>query len=232
MPKAVYLERFAKPLICLDSSATIEAIQTKMFSTGVSTIPLISRGLKRNDHVVRRKTIWSWMYRNGGATPRLEDVREPALPEVETGVSLATAMEKLDGSSAVLIRNGKVFTHFLSPRVVANALRDYSEKFLVIEDLEIKINKRLALVSREEIAESLDNYDVDLSKLTFSHYHKIFSKLWEKLVIEPFDKKLTLQLIDRVREYRNAVMHFRLDDSGEGEASSIELLNLLKHQNP
>lgn len=246
MQTVANIEDYAKPLVFVNSSASLEAIQTIMLSKGVSHVPIINtnHGRSINAKVVRRKTIWAWRYRNSGANPTLDDVREDALPEVNRSDSLASALKVLDGKSAMLIRGEDgSFTHFLSPRVVANALRDYSEKFQVLEQLEKVIRECLKVIPSKDLANAvkfegekggghegkatLGSQSVDLEKLTFAQYQLAFGRLWGKLGKDYLYKKIVLSQMESVREYRNEVMHFRLKDNAGGRTKAKELLGLL-----
>jgi len=225
--------------VFVETGATIDKIQTVMMANEVSHIPILSGGGHRNEYVVRRRDIWLWVYKHGGAAPALKDVREGPLPFVEHNDTLSTAMRRLASDSAVLIRGAdKRFTHFLSPRAVADALRDYSEKFRVIEQLETAIRYRLGRLNNKELAEavsfsadSINQNEVDIESLTFAQYHLAIGRLWSKLNLDYLDRKSVLSLMDTVREYRNDVMHFRLEDNEDHFSKAVKLLNLLKVDN-
>jgi len=242
MQTVACIEKYAKPLIYLDSSALLKDIQTIMFSKNVSHIPIIdeNHGQYTNAYVIRRKTIWSWMYRNDGASPTVGDVREKPLPVVNRDDSLASAMKDLVGVSAVLIRGDDGdFTHILSPRNVADALRDYSEKFQVIEQLEGALRRRLSSFSGEDLANAvrfkseqpLESGEmpetVSIDSLSFDKYEQAFGRLWAQIGLTYLDKKFVLRLMNTARRYRNEVMHFRLQGNEEGLEAVKELLGLL-----
>ena len=236
MQTVANLMSYMKELVYVDKGDTIDRIQTVMMAKKVSHIPILSDKGQRNEHVVRRKDIWEWMSKHGGATPALKDVQKGPLPFVEHNEPLSLAMRKLASDSAVLVReaDGR-FTHFLSPRAVADAFRDYSSKFSVFERLETVIRKRLRQLPNKELAEavsfskdSIRQSTVDIERLTFAHYNLAFGRLWSKLNLEHLDRKTVLHLIESVQDYRNAVMHFRLEDNEDRLSIAIELLNLLE----
>lgn len=222
--------RFSREVIYVDSSASIEAIQTRMIANEVSHIPIIDNNGKKNIGLVRRKNIWLWMLKNGGKVPSVKDVKEDPLPVVKIDEPITSAMKKLNGTSAVLILgSNKCYSHFLSPRVVAKALECYSERFQVIEKLENKIRKRLEKIPNKDLARGLNLDVVKIEDLTFSQYHTAFSNLWDMLDFKYLDKKRTLGIMESVRKYRNGVMHFRLDADDEKElASAKKLMQLLQ----
>ena len=232
MQTVAHLMPFAKEVVFVDSSASIDVIQTEMISKGVSHIPIIDRDQCKNKGLVRRKKIWEYMLKNGGDRPTLKQVEEQPLPEVELEESLASATTKLENASAVLVRGeNKRYTHFISPRVVANALRRYSERFQIVEHLEVAIQARLRRIPNEDLSAVLKLETVAFDRLTFADYHLVFSKFWEKLDLDYFDRKIVLKLVNSAREYRNALMHFRLlEDDDEKLHAARQLQNLLgKH---
>jgi hypothetical protein len=208
---------FAKKLISVKSSATIKEIQTVMIANDVSYVPLIDHEGKVNVGVVRRKTIWSWMLKNDGIPPsEVTPVRGRPLPSVKAGDSLSSAMKMLKTGSALLLQGeDTVFTHFISPRVTANALESYSRKFFAIEELEGLIREKLKYLSNENHAEIADASPTD-AEYTFGYYHRVFSKFWSKLGLDQFERKRVLCLILDAGKYRNSVMHFQLDEASSG----------------
>ncbi len=65
--------------------------------------------------------------------------KEKKLPELDINDNLFHAMDLLSKHSAVLINENNSFSKLITTRVVADALRDYSLKFLSIESLENKL---------------------------------------------------------------------------------------------
>ena len=95
---------FARELVSVTSSATIEEIQTLMLSKDVSMIPIIDQHNTRNTALVRRKNIWKWFVTKGNM-PLLKDVRENKLPEILISDPFELAMKILKDNPAILIRN-------------------------------------------------------------------------------------------------------------------------------
>jgi hypothetical protein len=199
-------------------------------------VPILDRQ-RKNMFVVRRKTILEkWM--KSGERPDLTSIKENSLPEICMNESLDLAMQKLHSNSAVLVRSDNgLITHFISPRVIANALEDYSVKFRVLERIEIQIRTILERISTAELTIALNRNkeqnsdhieEADLSKLTFADYVTAFSVLWEKLGLTSLDRKTVVNLIEEVRKFRNSVMHFHIVDGSDELQSAIKLERLLK----
>ena len=220
---------YANELVFADSSASIKEIQTLILARGVSLIPIIDQ--RKNVALVRRKGLWNWMLKTGSPAERVKDVKEPPLPEVSGSDELAVAMKKLRERPAVIVRaaNGDL-RHLITPRVVANALRDYSERFRVIERLEGLIRDVLerSSASTEDVAEAIGVESIELNQMTFAEYHTAFSKLWDRLGLNFLDRRGVLRLMDKVREFRNAVMHFRMMDDERGHQAALDMVRLLK----
>lgn len=236
MNKVSILKPFMRDVVFAGNSDSFEKIYTIMVEHDISMVPILERQ-RKNMFVVRRKTILEkWM--KSGSRPDLSLIKESPLPEVSMNESLDVALQKLHSSSAVLVRNDTgLITHFISPRVIANALEDYSVKFRVLERIESLIRTILERVSTTELKLALirkgeqDNDNIkepDLSKLTFSDYVTAFSVLWEKLGLSSLDKKTVVNLIEEVRKFRNSVMHFHLVYGTDELQSAIKLERLLK----
>jgi hypothetical protein len=230
---------FAKDLVWVDDMKSPEAITTIMLATGVSTIPIIRNNGTVNAGVIRRKTVWEYMVRNSGKVPDTKDVKESALPEVCKTSTLPQAMKTLLGTSGVLFKDTEKktdkYTHYISPRVVANALNAYSVSFQMIEKVEKLIRERLKKqFSIDEIQRSLEGRNhgpppgVDpLEGLTFANYHWIISKLWDGIGLGFLDRRDFLKRVDIVRDYRNDVMHFRVIEGDDRIEHLKELERLL-----
>ena len=220
---------FAKELISVDSSSTIQKVQTKLITNDISLMPVIDNDRKRNTGLIRRKIIWIKMV-NNQPIESLENLIEEPLPEINVDETLFDAMSKLKSASAVLIRNqNKEYTHLITPRVVANALEKYAERFKEIELLEHNLRKVLMNLPPTVLKKYEVMFSANLNMMDFSNYTRIFSECWEMLTIKNYDKKLFLKLLNESREYRNALMHFRLEWESKGLESSVKLNRLFKN---
>ena len=225
---------FAKPLISLPPTASLEEIQTLMIAKEISMVPLVDglHGGFRNIGLVRRKSIWLWMLNDPTTKPMVKDVRENALPEVSPEEDLTSAMKKLNSASALLLRQtDNRLTHYISPKIIAIAFQDYAEKFQYLERLESRIRNQVAVLPNNIWAAAIPDQTCvpeNVNSLTFAQYHAIFSKCWDQLDFGYLERRTVLKLIDEAREYRNRVMHFRLTEDDKGLNAVRELTNLLK----
>ena len=163
----------------------------------------------------------------------INDIKEEKLPEVDMISSLNEAMEKLETSSAVLVRNeNKEYELLITPRVISNFLRDYTKHYFIIESIEKLIRKKIIekKINYKDIdGEKFDKeMDDDPNKLDFGQYHIILSKKWEDFGLSNFDKNYVLKLVDDVRNYRNSLMHFRQDEKLTGLEQAKKLLKIFE----
>jgi CBS domain-containing protein len=230
MPKVRDFLPFLKDLVSLDSKATILGIETIMRGDNISYIPIIQA--KRNSKgVVSRKKLWAWIVDNNGKRPSLTEIMDPPLPVVHLDIELDTAMELLAKNPAILVKDDeRDIKFFMSPRVVANILRDYSERFRIIEECEEYIRRILNNnTSQDERVEATGADNGDLYKMSFEAYKVCINKLWDKLPLVSFDRNAVNTYFDQARDYRNAVMHFRLNKEEEKKSRAvISLINLMK----
>ena len=141
-------------------------------------------------------------------------------------------MEKLNHRPSVLIRDeyGK-YTGIITPRVLAEFLFEYSERFILIEKIEKKIRERIKekKIQLNQIINELYDKPLpsDVNQLDFGQYAIVLSTKWEKLGMNSLSKKEFFSRLDSVRKYRNALMHFKSCDHLSGTESCKSLLNLL-----
>jgi hypothetical protein len=236
MNKVSILKPFMREVIIAGKSDPLKKVYTLMVEHDVSMIPIVEHK-RQNIGLIRRKDILTrWM--KGGVKPEIKELREKALPEVSMDEDLDAAMIKLHKASAVLVRNEDgIITHFISPRVIALALEDYSRRFRVLERVEGLIRKVLENISGEELTIALKRDqapfnekpgETDLTKLTFAEYHTAFSVFWDRLDLNALDFKSVLRLIEEVRKFRNSVMHFHIVNGSDELQSAESLERLLK----
>jgi hypothetical protein len=137
-------------------------------------------------------------------------------------------MDLLSKHSAVLINENNSFSKLITTRVVADALRDYSLKFLSIESLE---NKLRDIVRALKILHPNKLGDVVDSELTFEQYKEFIGRYFDDTIFKKLKKKEILKLIDDSRLFRNDVCHFKLhDNKGMGSLNKfIGLIDNLDH---
>lgn len=231
--KVKFIRPHAVKLITLDSSASLSDVITTMITEEISLVPIINHGGKSNNGVYKRKRIFEWLIQNPGAS--LESIDKSKfinekLPEVDMETPLEEAMELLKNKPAILIKEEGIYSALITPRVIANALDDYSKRFMVFESLEqsirqliVKKNIDLSSISPNGLNKTIPN---DVKRLEFSQYSVVLSKKWDDIGLA-YSKKIILNLLNSATDYRNALMHFRLDESTEGLKNAKKLIRLI-----
>ncbi|MBJ2173648.1 CBS domain-containing protein [Aureibaculum sp. A20] len=230
------IQAFAKELIKVESSASIKEVYTKMLSENISHLPIIDQDGKRNVGLYKRKEIFRWLIEN--PNKQIQDVpinnfKHKKLPEVNMQNSLQDTMKLLHNDSAILVRNDHgQYSHLITPRVVANALEVYANRFMVYENLENEIRSRIIdrNINLEEIdAEGLDKpIPVNPENIEFGQYITIISKKYSEMGLDYLDKKTIIGLLDSARQYRNALMHFRLNFDEKGLKDAENLISIFR----
>lgn len=221
-----FLLPFAKKLIYVDSSADISSLKTKFIEHNVSLLPIIDNKGSKNVGLYRRKEMW-FRYANEAKIDK-KSIKEKKLPEVDINDNLFHAMNLLSTHSAVLINENNSFSKLITTRVVADALRDYSLKFLSIESLENKLRdivRALKILHPDKLGDIVD------SELTFEQYKEFIGRYFADTIFKKLKKKEILKLIDDSRLFRNDVCHFKLhDNKGVGSLNKfIGLIDNLNH---
>lgn len=228
------IQYYAKRLVSVDSSASLKKVCSLMLSEEISYLPIIDNNGSRNVGVYKRKDLFKWLISNPNKSIHEVDKSEfkrDRLPEVSMEASLQKTMSLLHDNSALLILSDGRYTHFISPRVVANALNVYSSRFLIYEALEEKI--RDLFIRRGIKLEELDGSNLnkpfpdDLKNLDFGQYKTMFSMKWDSLGLSHLDQKLVIDYLNNAQLFRNALMHFRLTDGIAGLEDAKKLLKLL-----
>lgn len=233
LQRVQFLKPFAVKLKYVESSAKLKDVYTLMKAEQISLVPIIDNGGKRNVGLYKRKKIFEWFIQNPGVS--IDDVDKSSfitekLSEVKLDTSLKDAMVKLKTSSAILIKEDGIYSALITPRVIANALEAYSSRYMVFESLENSI--RQLLLDKNIDLTSIDSNGLnrpipnDVSRLEFGQYVTIFSKKWDELALT-YSKKYIIELLNSAHAYRNALMHFRLDESSSGLEDAEKLINLI-----
>ena len=227
----------ARPLISANSQSSLKDVYTKMISKQISLIPIIDNNGKNYRGYIRQKDLFKSMINDDFAF-KSKDINDflvvgKELRIVNELMTLNDLMEKLNGRPSVLIRDesGK-YTGIITPRVLAEFLFEYSERFIIIEKIEKKIRERIKKnsIQLNQIINELYNKPLprDVNQLDFGQYIVVLSKKWEELGLNSLSKKEFFSQLDSVRKYRNALMHFKSCDHKAGMEHSRSLLNLLK----
>lgn len=229
------IQTYAKKLISVDSSASIQKIYSIMLAEEISYLPIIDHDGKNNIGVYKRKDLFEWLVMNPEKDIQNQDkslFKQDPLPEVEMRTPLQEIMSILHNNSAILIKNDGRYTYLISPKVAANALQEYSARFFVYETLEEAIRKRIShsnIDLNELNGSNLDKtFPEDPEQLDFGQYITVISKKWDEMGLNHLDKKTIIGYLNNAQQYRNALMHFRLNDKVQGLEDAKKILTLLQ----
>ena len=226
----------ARPLISSNSQDSLKDVYTKMISKQISLIPIIDNNGKNYRGYIRQKDLFKSMIDDYSSfhSKAIKDflVVGKELRIVNELMTLNDLMEKLNHRPSVLIRDecGK-YTGIITPRVLAEFLFEFSERFILIEKIEKKIRERIKekKIQLNQIIYELYNKPLpeDVNMLDFGQYAIVISTKWKELGMHSLSKKEFFSRLDSVRKYRNALMHFKSCDHLAGTESCKSLLNLL-----
>jgi hypothetical protein len=231
-----YIQSFAKKLIKVDSSVSLKEVTTIMISEEISYLPIIDNKGKKNIGVYKRKELFEWLIKN--PNKNIDDAPKEAflnkkkkLPYVDRNTSLSETMIKLRDNSAILLLENNEYTHLITPRVVANALDVYSSRFMVFENLEKLIRKKIIenKIDLEKITPPKNQKPLSINpeQLEFGQYITVFGKRWVEMNLSHINKKTFDKLLRNANTYRNALMHFRLIDENKGLEDANKLIKIL-----
>lgn len=228
------IQQHAKKLVYVDSSASLKKICTLFLSEEISYLPIIDNGGTRTVGVYKRKDLFTRFIEDSNMSIDEVDKSEfkrSALVDFPEDKTLQEIMSLLVEHSALLLKSDGVYTHLVTPKVVASALEKYSDQFLIYETLEKTIRilfKKQGIQLAELHHSNLDKPFPDkLDELDFGQYRIIFSRKWDSLGLMHLDKKTVMKLLDSARDYRNALMHFRLKEDSSGLEDAKKLNKIL-----
>jgi len=219
---------------CVLESDPLSVATTIMLSKGFSQLLVLKRkpnNMVLREHIVGVVSLQSIVSRLMVSSISLE---MPVRKFVEQGQmslcaedsSLLSVLDDLEKSEYIVVLDNKrtfvkrLITAFDIAVLYKQKVIPYSQ----IEFIECFIRDRLVKFG---ILPSDDAYG---EKFVFSDFISLFSKNWQKLEMGSLDYSLFVQLLEKVRVARNAMMHFRTLDiaSRNSIEELIRLLNITK----
>ena len=219
---------------CVLETDTLSKATTIMLSKGFSQLLVLRRMPKDmvlREHIVGVVSLQSIVSRLMVSSISLE---MPVRKFVEQGQmslctedsSLLSVLDDLEKSEYIIVLDNKrtfvkrLITAFDIAVLYKQKVIPYSQ----IEFIECFVRDRLV---KFDILPSDDAYG---EKLVFSDFIGLFAKNWQKLEMGSLDYSLFVQLLEKVRVARNAMMHFRTLDiaSRNSIEEMIRLLNITK----
>ena len=174
----------ARPLISSNSQSSLKDVYTKMISKQISLIPIIDNNGKNYRGYIRQKDLFKSIIHDYTAfhSKAIKDfiVVGKELRIVNELMTLNDLMEKLNHRPSVLIRDesGK-YTGIITPRVLAEFLFEYSERFILIEKIEKKIRER-AIEKKIQLNQIINEFfdkplPSNVNQLDFGQYALVLS---------------------------------------------------------
>lgn len=211
------IESYAKNLIYLDSSCSIEKIINEMISNNISYIPIIDNNGKKNVSVYSRKDIFDNLYfkeldylKNNYKT-----LKRSKLPEVYSTTCINDAMLLLNNHSALLLKNENgIFDRIITSKSISQYLQKVSSKYRIIEKYETTLRSFFK--------------DSNISKLTLNELHVRVNIEWSNFSFsKKIDKKSINKKFDEILKFRNDLFHHRLQNENHKGMEYAESLTRL-----
>ncbi len=145
----------------------------------------------------------------------VRDVMEAVL-HVDYDTDISEAIERMDKSGYVLVRNKDRTSGLVTFRDIGTWFREQFEAFIVLGDVERALRSIARAFSLDEIRSALDATHVgeigDVSDLTFGALLRLLDEptRWARLGLG-LDRVKTIAAIDDARKGRNAIVHLAVD---------------------
>ena len=213
---------FARELVHEPPTASLTEIKQRMLIEDVGSVALI----QNNEcfGIVKRKTLWSFAEKNPPhKKAKLQDVLTPIeeIKIAKTDTDLTQLVEDIHKFTIVLLRENDQLKWALSPKSLASAFEQFSRVYVAVFNLENAL-KRLVFslqLSRREIIDFLKNSrenhfvkddEFIFDKLTQADLKFLLEEHYDKIdTLRPYNKDHLLGELDKAREVRNDLMHFR-----------------------
>jgi hypothetical protein len=153
---------------------------------------------------------------------------ETSIPLVASDTSLFKALLIIIEHDYVLVENSiNEITGIVTASDLSLQFKQLTEPFLVVSEIENHVRFLLAKLPPEDLGRAKDEKDTDrviksVADLTIGEHLRLFQNpdIWDKLGL-PIDRKTFCDLLEKIRDIRNNIMHFDPDGLDE---ESIETL--------
>ena len=226
-------------LVSVRSEDSVERAVTLMLLHDFSQLPVLA-GPRQAKGVVSWKSLATRVSQGlaVGDTTSVREVMDTAFSTVRLDDSILEAVEFIVRDDFVLVSDatkGGEITGIVTTADLSELFRDLATPFLLLGEIENHLRglldglfkpSELAAAQKKDPGERTEQSptpELRLTDLTFGAYQQLVGKpsYWSRLGLS-LDRKEFLAHLDRVRETRNAVMHFDPDRLDEG---SIEQLH-------
>jgi CBS domain-containing protein len=224
---------FARRLISALPDTSMTEIKKIMVDQDVGSVALV----KKNEcfGIVKRKDIFSFSQKSQPQQKaKLQDVLTPIekIKIAETNTDLSQVVEDIHKFSIVLLRDNAELKWALSPKSIASAFEKITKVYIALFCMENAI-KRLIFslnLGREKIKDFMENNnpnfylrgdDFIYDKLDQGEMTYLLKEYYEKIEkLRPYNKEHLLGELNKARNFRNDLMHFR---------NLVQLPQMLRH---
>lgn len=227
-----YLKAKGKPeLVTVDCGDTIESVVKIMIENDFSQLPI----MEKDDFigVISFESIVKWIFCKSGKV-NLNSCVEYAMkdPDPRSYESdLFGLMDTLANKSYIVLSKNNEY-EIITNYGILTYFRDFSESFLIINDIENSLRKIISLkfdkeefkVASRKALSWKDKPPDYIEHMDFSDYQTFISKEWDDFENILDDKSEFNRYIDKTRQIRNKVMHFR-DTIEEIDTSCLKMFN-------
>ncbi|MCC6488801.1 MAG: CBS domain-containing protein [Candidatus Hydrogenedentes bacterium] len=197
-----------------------------LVSEGISHLPVL-RDSRNAEGIITWESLGKANV--GGKPPNTaRDCMDPYVRVVGLDTPLFDAVRDIIQGGAILVRaKDNTICGMVTTRTIAEQFVVLSEPFLFLEQIENHLRDLLARarLNKLQLREIVDPSDdkranciQSVDGLTFGEYLRALGRedIWKRLNLG-FSRKLFVERLDKVREIRNAVMHFHPDGISEGD---------------
>ena len=174
-------------------------------------------------------------YAHGCKPEKVWECKEDAYI-VEITRTLSDAMNEIHEYGYVLVRGEKsIITGIVTASDIAVQFKQLAHPFLLVGEIERYLRSIIHGKFTVEDLNISSNSEKKISgpyDMTFGNYIHLFERNenWDKLELS-FDRKEFIRLLDEVREIRNDVMHFSLEEPEHKTVAKLEgMVSLLRKQ--
>lgn len=229
VPRLALLSAANRRPVSVTRDASIAEVVTILMQNDFSQVPVM-QGDRNPDGFVSWATL-GMKQACGVRMHRVREIMNPRVPVLRADTPLFHAVQTIASQGFVLVEGvGRMITGLVTTSDISLQFDSLARPFLLVSQIEGHLR---ALVSRaftaEELLAAKDPADqgrkiAGASDLAFGEHVRLLEcpRRWEKLGL-PFDRRLFIERLKRIREIRNDIMHF---DPDPLEAEAIELLHL------
>lgn len=218
---------------CVLETAPLSKATTIMLSKGFSQLLVLKR--KPNNMVLRENIV--------GVISLQSIVSQLAVSDISMKVAVREFVEHgqifmcVEDNNLLSVLDDLEKSEYI---VVLDNKRTFVKRLITAFDIAVLYKQKVIPYSQIEFIECfirdrlikfgvLPSNDAYGEKFVFSDFISLFSKNWQKMEMGSLDYSLFVQLLEKVRVARNAMMHFRTLDAASRKSidEMVRLLNII-----